>query len=134
MTQASEKQLAFITKLLNEKDINKSEHTVYLVAVSTLITTNSDQLTKANASKAIDMLMAIKASAKAKASATLEPGFYVYDSKVYKVVISPNSGHNYAKVLIDGTWEYAAGALKNLYNMPALTLEEAKAYGKLYGT
>lgn len=148
MSQASEKQVAFIFKLLKEKDINQSSHAVYLVAVNSLITTNPDGLTKANASKAIDMLLSIKASASTSASHTsthtsttktytkLEAGFYNHDDKVYKVVVSPQTGNTYAKVFTpDNGWVYAQGAVKTLAqaSAPALTLEEAKKYGRIYG-
>jgi hypothetical protein len=147
MTQASEKQVAFIFKLLKEKDINKSSHAVYLMAVNSLITTYPDQLTKANASKAIDLLLAIKASASAssdnhshtlstKTYTKLEAGYYHHDNKVYKVVVSPQTGNTYAKVFTpDNGWVYAQGAVKTLAqaSAPALTLEEAKKYGRIYG-
>jgi hypothetical protein len=149
MTQASEKQVAFIFKLLKEKDINKSSHAVYLVAVNSLITSNPDGLTKANASKAIDILLAIKGSGSASSAAQhhnhtsstktytkLEAGYYHHDNKVYKVVVSPQTGNTYAKVFIpDNGWIYAQGAVKTLAqaSAPALTLEEAKKYGRIYG-
>jgi hypothetical protein len=134
MTQASEKQLAFITKLLNDKDIESSTHTVYLTAISSVITTNPDTLTKVAASKAIDILLSQPSKAHAKASTKLKPGFYSLNDKVYKVILAPQTGNTYAKVFTSDGWVYAQGAVKTLVNAPALTLEEAKKYGRIYGT
>lgn len=65
------------------------------------------------------------------------------DGRIYKVQIAHHgSGRPYAKILItrelaDGThrasFEYAQGAIRNLSSATLMTMDEAKAYGALYG-
>lgn len=78
----------------------------------------------------------------APAKVELEEGFWITPERtdtegrpcIWKIQKSPNSGHLYAKQLVDGRWEYAPGAMKMLpYRAQPLTLEEAAKYGKLYG-
>ncbi len=137
-TPASDKQVAFIKKLMAEKDV-PSDQMIFITAIGSLIVTNVDQLTKANASAAIDRLMSMPAKANTHVhthtSKTVEPGFYKVGDKVYKVQTSPNSGYNFAKVLNNhGQFEYAKGALKTISAADKLTLEDAKQYGRIHGT
>jgi len=54
--------------------------------------------------------------------------------RIYKVQKSRSSGYNYAKELIGGSFDYAAGAMKIIRSEWRMTLEQAKEYGALYGT
>jgi hypothetical protein len=132
---ASEKQIAFIAKLINDKDIAKTsgKTNVSITYISDLIVTDQPHLiTKVMASDIIDQLKALpyKTGSKAKAQAPA-PGYYTLDNKVYKVVKSPNTGNSYAKVFTDNGWEYAAGMATKVSE--PLTLEAAKEFGHIYG-
>lgn len=66
----------------------------------------------------------------------LEDGFYEYDDTVYKVITSPRTGRQYAKLLdVEiGKWEYAPGQIKYIRKLASpLTLERAQELGQLYG-
>lgn len=136
MGQASDKQITFIKKLMSEKDM-KGPDMIIIIAVDSLIHTKPETLTKAGASQAIDILMAMPNKAVTKVtttSKTIEPGFYKVGDKVYKVQTSPNSGYNFAKVLTAHGFEYAKGAIKTITPADKLTLADAKEYGKVHGS
>lgn len=69
-----------------------------------------------------------------------EAGMYKLGDTIYKVQKAVHgSGHLYAKKLVvctDGsvTFEYAPGALRSLCAEDRMSLEDAKAFGALYGT
>jgi hypothetical protein len=64
-----------------------------------------------------------------------EDGIYLLDGQVFKVQRAVHgSGRLYAKTLVDGRWEYAPGAMRALAAQDKMTLEQAKQYGRLYGT
>lgn len=64
----------------------------------------------------------------------VEAGIYLVDGVVHKVQRAVHgSGKLYAKVLVDGVFQYAPGALKNVRPEHRMTLEQAKEYGALYG-
>ncbi len=128
-TQASEKQIAFINKLMGEKDVPE----VLSVAIGSLVLITPDLVTKASASSMIDKLMALPSKTQAKAKVNVEAGIYTLDGSIYKVQVSPTTGRAYAKVFNEGGWVYATGAINKMHKATPLTLEEAKAYGKLYG-
>lgn len=134
MTQASEKQVKFIEKLMSEKEVTGPD-TILITAVKTLLATNPETLTKAAASKAINALMAMPSlNAKPKA-APPAAGYYVYKNEVYKVQVSPSTGNSYAKVFTqEGGWLYAQGMVNKMHDAQALTLEKAKEFGHLYGS
>src|SRR5215217_1914018 len=130
--QASEKQIAFITKLVSEKKIVDLS---FMAKLNNFLD-HPELMTKSIASQAIDKLMAMSSKDKAQTttSESAKPGFYFYKNEVYKVQTSPNSGYNFAKVFtVDGVWVYAKGMVKQLANASKLTLEQAKEYGKLTG-
>lgn len=74
----------------------------------------------------------------AEPTRTVEPlteGMYKVGDTVYKVQVAVHgSGHLYAKRLEGGRFEYAPGMMKRLRPEDKMTLEEAKAWGVLYGT
>lgn len=73
------------------------------------------------------------------ASATPEPatdGMYKLDGEIYKVQRAVHgSGHLYAKRLdtTTQTFVFATGMVRQLNSSHRLTLDEARAYGALYG-
>lgn len=74
-----------------------------------------------------------KSEAPAKAE-TPEGMHRLADGRIFKVQIAVHgSGNPYAKELINGSFEYAPGAIKLLSEATKMTLEQAKEYGALYG-
>ena len=74
---------------------------------------------------------------KSRPAATVEDGMYLVGETVYKVQLA-GSGHLYAKRLVrngdEWSWGYAAGALGLIAREGRkMSLEEAEAFGKLYG-
>lgn len=67
------------------------------------------------------------------ATAELTEGMYSADGDVFKVQRSKESGRLYAKVLQDGSFEYAPGAMRKLTVADRMSLDEAKAYGRRTG-
>lgn len=69
-----------------------------------------------------------------KAAITVEAGIYLFNGVVHKVQKAVHgSGNLYAKVLQDGAFVYAPGAIRSLLPEHRMTLEQAKEYGQLYG-
>lgn len=69
-----------------------------------------------------------------KASVKVEAGIYLLNGVVHKVQKAVHgSGNLYAKVLQDGAFVYAPGAIRSLLPEHKMTLEQAKEYGHLYG-
>ena len=73
------------------------------------------------------------------ATPELEAGMYRKGDKIFKVQRAVHgSGNLYAKELVqydDGfAFEYAPGAIRKLTSADRMTLEQAKAWGALYGT
>jgi len=126
---ASEKQVAFLDKLLAEKD-----HTFTADFISEV------KADVKKASSTIDQLLAMpRKRAKAAGGAVTEDGMYrTPDGTVYKVQIAKQgSGNLYAKRLViedgHGSFEYAPGAVRQLQADWKMTLEQAKEFGQLYG-
>lgn len=114
----SEAQLSFIASLLKQKGVER----------------DLSELDKAQASKLIGELKALPNTAQlATSAAKLEAGMYIKDGVVYRVKIS-GKGFPYAEQLVheDGrsSFDYAAGAVRNLIADDKLTLEQAEAYGQ----
>lgn len=134
MAQATEKQMAFITKLLNDKKVDESS---YISWLKDLLVNQPEKITKTIASEVINTLKALPYKTSLSTSMKTGPaaaGYYILDGKIYKVQVSPNSGHAYAKVFSSDTgWTYITGMVYKLNNASPLTLEQAKEYGKLYG-
>lgn len=61
-------------------------------------------------------------------------GIHRYDGQVYKVQLAVHgSGNPYAKLLVQGGFVYAQGAIRNLSAETLMTLDEARQYGEIYG-
>jgi hypothetical protein len=130
---ASEKQVAFIERLRDEKALE----------VETLESLDLDMLeglSTRTASSWIDYLMAQPRKASARANAVTEPGMYQDAAgNVFKVQRARTSGNLYAKSLVGSVeagfgFEYAAGAIRNLTSDMRMTLEQASAFGRETGT
>lgn len=134
---ATAKQLAYIERLRQERGL---ETTVNYLAT----------LTKKEASDAIETLLATPKAAPAQhpdaqpkdVTFTAPEGMHKVGDEIFKVQRAVHgSGHLYCKRLIPGegygakaTFVYAPGFMKNLSAATKMTLEEAKAFGALYGT
>lgn len=132
---ASDKQVAFITKLATERNQP--------------IPTDLAAYTMALASKTIEKLLAMPKPEKAPSpDAVTEVGIYRNDAgDVFKVRKSKSTGNLYAEKLapiggqrlaengatVHWTFQYAPGAIKSLTKGMRLTLDEAKKFGILYG-
>lgn len=101
--------------------------------------------TKVDASAMIERLIPLAAEAKrqvrvapivaVKVVESVTDGMYMRDGVVYKVQIAKQgSGRLYAKRLTEHGFEYAPGAIRDLRPEHKMTLEQAKEYGRLYGT
>lgn len=96
--------------------------------------------TKAEASDEISRMLENRNEAKTRTSGkAAEEGMYRKDGQIYKIQIAVHgSGRPYAKKLVetDGEWEFvkAPGMQFRLTAKDKMTLEEAKEFGKLYGT
>lgn len=138
---ASDKQVAFLRSLLNDKQHDFSQEDVGpLEALSANV-----------ASMMIDRLLrcprlapvAQEAAQPAKQPIVVVPGFYAVGDEIFKVQPSrSNPERAYAKVLVveveettrSVRWEYAAGAMGRIArDGRALTIDEAKAFGKTHG-
>ena len=75
----------------------------------------------------------------AAAAAEVPEGMHKVEDRIYKVQRAVHgSGNLYAKRLVqrgeNWSFEYAPGAVRNLSNETRMTLDEARAFGALYGT
>lgn len=130
MSNASEKQVEFIKKLMTSKEMNDN----MVTSLGTLVMSDSP-MTKASASKIIDTLMALPNKAGTTKKQAPAAGYYVYKNEVYKVQVSPSTGNSYAKVFTqEGGWLYAQGMVNKMHDAQPLTLEKAKEFGHLYGS
>lgn len=96
--------------------------------------------TKAEASAEISRLLEVREQTQVRTPGkAAEEGMYRKDGVIYKVQIAVHgSGRPYAKKLVEtgGEWEFvkAPGMQFRLTAKDKMTLEEAKEFGKLYGT
>lgn len=136
---ASPKQIAFLDRLLEEKNAPAA-------LLDDLDVARESGLSTRDASRFIDGLLASPRKQVVKSVvAKVDPGFYVVEGVIYKVQPSQsNPGRTYAKRLSlnvneDGSveaisWEYARGALSLIASHGReLTLEEAKGFGRTHG-
>lgn len=130
MTIASDKQIAYINKLIDTHVVDES----YISRIQDWIDNDPTKITRTLASFIIDTLKATPYKNPNAIKAVPASGYYTFNDKVYKVQVSPNSGYSYAKVFDPETgWSYASGVIYKLANATHLTLDQAKKYGKLYG-
>lgn len=138
---ATEKQVAFLTRLLAEKDHGFEQGFIDMLHAN-----------KRACSAAIDELLKMPRKAQApttQGGAVTEDGMYRTPAgEIFKVQIAHHgSGNLYAKRMIaldepremktktvTHDFEYAPGAIRKLTPAMKMSLEEAKAWGALYGS
>lgn len=127
---ASEKQVNFITSLLESREVPEN-----IVDVATTL-----PLKRKVASLVIsEMLMCPKKPFGQGAAKNIKPvqeGYYLLNNEVH-LVVTGKTGNRYAKKLVNPghkpRWDYAPGVIKDLVDLTPLTLEEAAAFGHLNG-
>ena len=136
---ASDRQIAFATKLLAERE---TAHAARLQAE-----VNSGELSIKRASELIDWLLQAPrivatvavvipvAPAPSVPAVTITDGFYELDGTAYKVQLNQSGTRLYGKKLVDGSWEFVQGIVGVLTRggAVALTEELAASLGQLYG-
>jgi hypothetical protein len=145
--QATAKQVAFIERLVGER-YEGGPTAIVPGHTYTLLERLFPVRTKAAASALIERLLAMPKAAPALASQATHPadkapeGMHKIGDEIFKVQKAVHgSGHLYAKRLVAGEgygskarFVYAPGVLKVLTTDTLMTLDEAKAWGALYGT
>jgi len=139
-TALIEKLLACPDKLTNSVRMATSGQISYIRSLNDqagTILSESDikAITFADASKTIDMLKAAKNNApKASTTNAVTEGMYKVGERIFKVQAAKSTGNLYAKELIEGSFEYVAGAISIVRSKGIrMTLDEAKEYGKRTG-
>jgi hypothetical protein len=152
LISATEKQINALINMGSKKLIGDAvvRHLTVDLKVQDIVdrATAGKLVTKGEASKALDFLFpapwkpreaAPKTAQKAPAGAT-EDGMYKLGNRIVKVQKAVHgSGNLYAKELLGSKeegfyFEYAPGLINKLTADDKLSLEEAKAFGALYGT
>ena len=123
---ASDKQIAFIKKLLAEKNLAMIPE----LALAIQDSLESDRpLPVQSASAAIDALIALpKLPATHEDGNAVDAGYYFVEGLIYKVQAS-QSGNLYAKVFSESGYNYAPGAMRLIPTATRLTLEQAAEAG-----
>lgn len=135
--QATEKQLAFIKSLLEQVDASNNPTFTNIIKS---ILEDGPSLPRKSASSIIDQLKEMPRKPRQTKYREVPEGMHEYKGEFFKVQRAVNgSGNLYAKVLVESgpnRWDfaYAPGAIRNLSETTVLPLEEAKKFGKLYGT
>lgn len=130
--KASPKQIDFLKKLLQDKDLSGTAYSNFTDEFLTA-------MTSVDASRCIDDLKTRPRRSQGPQVAFItEDGWYLHEDVVYKVQRAVHgSGNLYAKkLLVDeghGSWEYAPGAVCKLQASEKMTLEDAQRFGRLYG-
>lgn len=124
---ASEKQIAFIKKLLAEKDLAMIPE----LALAIQDSLESDRpLPIQAASAAIDSLLPLpKLPVAHEDGNAVGPGYYFVEGLIYQVVAAKSSGNLYAKVFSESGYEYSPGAMRLMASAQRLTLEQAAEAG-----
>lgn len=132
-SQATDKQISFVAKLLSEKDVSAL---LADQAESVIVGAASVKY----ASGVIDDLLKCKKATVVAAPVVDEisvEGFFLSNGVVYRTKRSKTSGKLYAKrLIIHGNhveWEYAPGAFSTLTMADAMTAEQAAEYGAQTG-
>lgn len=119
----SEKQAAFITRLLSEKTVSDEVRSKI---------GDPARLEVKSATKVIDWLL--KQPTQTRADAVTAEGMYLNGTAIYRVKRSKTSGNLYAQRLLGNQYVYEAGSIRTLTASMRMTLEQAKAYGQQTGT
>lgn len=121
---ASDKQIAFILRLLGEKVVDAD------AGIDESL--DSGNLTSHRASQIIGYLLACP-SKPSTVSAEAAPGFYVRGDAAYKVQSNKAKTHTYALVWSGSSWDYQPGAGRSLAGLVPMTAEQAAALGLASG-
>ena len=126
---ATEKQINFLIKLLAEKIEDQAQ------SLAAITWVQEHKLSKATASAKIDEYMKLPSVRKAFSSTPeLDEGMYKVGEDIFKVYFT-QAGHIATKQLTPDGFEYTGrkplAVIKPEHRM---TLDEAKAYGKVTGT
>lgn len=133
---ATTAQVNFIKRLIEEKDITGTAFSAWTDEVFNTVSTR-------DASNAIDMLKRLprKQVATVAQAEPLTAGMYRVGDDIFKVQVAVHgSGNLYAKRLVvngvgeKASFEYAPGVVRTLTQADRMSLEDAKAFGALYGT
>lgn len=131
---ATEKQVALIRKLAAAKQAPADTHGMFAWGsdFDHWYEQIRETFNRKAASELIDWLISLP---DARVTVTeLEQGMYRRDGRIFKVQRAVHgSGNLYAKELVDGSFQYAAGEVRKLRPEHRMTLDEAKEYGALYG-
>lgn len=119
----SPKQLYWINKLVNEKDLPEQ------VIADIKSDVELGILTTKSAGVHLDRLFA--ANNRPVEGAVTEPGFYRHEDKVYVVVLGKNSGRLYAKMVTAHgfNFEAAKGVFRSLKADAKMSVDEIRAFG-----
>ena len=125
--KATEKQVAFMTSLLRDRQMPPE------FADTDTTPAGLAALEREEASALIDgLLKSPRAKSLDSAGATFEEGFYESANGIFRVVRS-QTGNLYAKRLDDSGWTYEPGAMRALVGAVRLTIEVAAQYGRRTG-
>lgn len=141
MQDISTGQIAFITRLLAEKDTRGTKYEGHTTVPAGLTGGRHG-----SASQAINDLLTLPRRPQSEI-AHAAPGYYVADTGEFVVVVENRAKtRTYAKTLLltehaqdDGstrkhaTWAYSAGLAGRVAHMEPMTMEEAAAFGHLHG-
>lgn len=144
---ATDKQLSFIERLLDERDISRGKYTGDELVESRRAQVATFKqvrptLTKSAASQMIERLLDCPKFPReeTKPQVEIDEGMYFLDGVIFKVQRAVHgSGRLYAKRLIaddygKARFAYAPGIVKVLRPEFKLTKEQAQEWGALYGT
>lgn len=140
---ATDRQIDYLKSLIHDRDVDAAMDVAFIDDAI-----EAGSMTKYAASALIGEALKCprRPLAQARVEAAVEAlthGMYRKDGIIYKVQIAIHgSGRLYAKrLVVDGEghdahvhFEYAAGVIRNLRIEDRMTIEEAKAFGALYGT
>lgn len=139
MNTATEPQMNFIKSLKEQRDTTSKEAVFALDTCQRLWDLGC--FDKQAASALIDVLKSQPRleTGSGKITTPAPEGMHLLDGVIYKVQRAIyGSGNLYAKRLVqdgdDWAFEYAPGIVKQLSEDTRMTLDEAKAFGALYGT
>lgn len=127
---ATEKQITFLIKLLAEKIEDPAK------ALDAIKWVNEHRMSKATASAKISEYMAMPKVREAFSSTPeLDEGMYRVGEDIFKVYRTRETDRLVTKQLIEGHFEYTGKKpLSFITAEHRMTLDEAKAYGKVTGT
>ncbi len=130
---ATPKQIDFLTKLAAERPMWANVENLHADVIV--------RMNRKDASQWIDAALKVAREATKPAADPVTDGMYrTPDGRIFKVQVAVHGSRNlYAKELVGDadrgfSFQYAAGWVRKLQASWKMTLDEAKAWGALYGT